>query len=592
MVATYWAELAPQTVIDTAGYGPPPVPPQGSYGQSLTDQGYGGSAAGFSVNSVCVFVVGTNTQRWGYYLITPGNTVLPAPGQPFIPANPQLGPACIPAPAAAGAGIWKIEVVRLPNSPVLPPSPPGPTPDPPMWSNGITFVELYNAAQEGILVVDFDGQETVTERCPSIVQLTALVEVTPGSGTFQPAPACVEPGRLVRLEANVTPAGLSGLSYRFDFGDGTKTPYTPQNYADHAYAVPSPARTCSVIVWKTESACQPVDDGLQLRIDCCAPAGRPPTYWDPGQQRCTDCPDTGGLTLATTDPPGCAPTSTGAATLTATPPPGSPQVTYSYSWSVDGPAHLPTADQIHARAVSNTPTISTSAGWTGTGTTGGAVNLNVPPAGGSGAGVYAVAVVASPTNDAHGCPSLQAGTTFAVRPCEPCPDGTVWDPLQAKCVGSQPPTTPPPTTPPPTTPPPTTTPAPPPSGGGGCLCTILLLLALALIAAAAAALLTWACGGYASGTLLTAGTAGGTAGLLALGAWVLLCGGSQCSAVQLMISYFTMLIGLMTLFAALLALLGLLSCAVGALLCGVLFSAVLATLYSTGSLVGCVSRPA
>ena len=138
-------------------------------------------------------------------------------------------------------------------------------------------------------------------------------------------------------------------------------------------------------------------------INCECPPGQ---YSDSTTGQCADCPAIAPPTVMLR---GCGSghvPPTASATITVSPPTGF--VVTSYYWSVTLPSLA------SASLTGTSPTVSTNAGgWTGSGASGGAVDLTAP-------GSYSVAVVLHLAGDAGSC-MVFASTPFTVPPCA-CPE--------------------------------------------------------------------------------------------------------------------------------------------------------------------------
>jgi PKD domain len=211
---------------------------------------------------------------------------------------------------------------------------------------------MYGPVAEGTLRLEFDGKElpqttptptpsptatptptptatpTPTPLCCTDVGLKAEEELIAGSGQYGLVGMCVPVARNVRLTATANPAGIPGLQYNFDFGDGTSTGYSASNTAIHAYTLAGDF-SATVLVWQSGTSCPPKGHSLPLQVDCCPTAGQQPDqYWDPKLKQCVNCPQ--GLTIPKpSKPTGCAPGSVGPVSLNAIPPPGLPGVASS-----------------------------------------------------------------------------------------------------------------------------------------------------------------------------------------------------------------------------------------------------------------------
>lgn len=467
-----WCEIAKEADVLAASYvgpnwGPPPFFP---------DEFFSTGALGFLVSRIRIVSPngeppGTSDHQY---------TFRDPSGAAVAVLTPVFGnPATFIAQVAVadGRGIWTIEIRRIAGSSVATPGllvGPGPVDEP--------FVAMYAPDVEGTLRIEFEGQEILVPPCPSAVTVTAELETSAGSGQYQPfSPgACVHPGRQVRFTASVTPPGISGLQYDFDFGDGTSTGFTPANMATHVYTQSSASVKCEVMVWLSNSVCPPKKAHITFVVDCCPVLGQPDQYWDSAQQRCVNC--TTGLTVAVLTPSGCGPGSVGVVSVTATPPPGMPPAA-SYTWTIDGPMHLPSASQIHVMRPTPGPSADTSSGWSGTGATGaGVVVFNA-------AGIYSVSVSVQLAGAASKC-RLQAATSFA---CTSCPPGQHWDPIQGQCVVTSTTT-------------PTRTSTPTPSCSIWCIIPAFLLIALPISAfiSTAAHCLALAQSGFTAGLIAAA----------------------------------------------------------------------------------------
>jgi hypothetical protein len=403
-----WCEVARQTDVlgaDLTGWpGVPTGAPDGSFADT---------ASGFDVKRVRIVALGQAGDHEYTFRDPSGTVVATLQPKTGVPASFE---ATVNVPA--GMGIWAIEIRRLPTSSTGSPGlyVGGPAKEP--------YIGMYGSNVEGLLQVEFDGDEIVTT-CPKSVSLVAELESVAGNNTWAPIPAgaCVPVGRQVRLTATPAPANAApGLEYEFDFDDGTPTSSGPADQVIHTYATAG-TLSPSVIAWRPNSSCAPKLGKATVSLDCCGSTGQ---YWDDTQKNCTDCPGRLVLTLPT---PGCAPGKVGSLTFTATAPAG-PTPT-SYTWSIDGPKTPPAgAGQIHVTRPTTSATADLASGWSGTGATaGGAVVLPYP-------GEYTVSVSAKLPGSAAKC-VLQTSDSLTVPPC-PCPAGQHWDVAQGRCVDDPP----------------------------------------------------------------------------------------------------------------------------------------------------------
>lgn len=218
---------------------------------------------------------------------------------------------------------------------------------------------------------------------------------------------CVGTKRTVTLSVHVTcPTGVPSTLY-WDFGDGTagspssSPPFaaaggaTTNKTVSHDYATPGPYVAALKVF--APAGCPDKTVNVGPLASCTCPPG---TYLDPATNACVTCPTSLGLAAPVVT--GCA--GNAVVSFAATPAVG--MTAAGYSWTVTRP------DGTKADKVVGAAGESTSAGWSGPGTTAGAVNLNQ-------AGTYSVAAVAQLTGAAANCTPI-ASQTFVVPPCV-CP---------------------------------------------------------------------------------------------------------------------------------------------------------------------------
>ncbi|WP_327350538.1 hypothetical protein [Streptomyces sp. NBC_01304] len=133
---------------------------------STWDQGFADQATGFRVTGLRLWLGSTALSMGVDFecrLWAPGTYPSGAPVAAIQLSNQAWNPVGVPVPVnvAAGAGIWVIEVHRTPNSiksePSLDPGQiTGATGNPGVYP----WVSPYNAAEEGILGIEFTGEET------------------------------------------------------------------------------------------------------------------------------------------------------------------------------------------------------------------------------------------------------------------------------------------------------------------------------------------------------------------------------------------------------------------------------------------------
>jgi hypothetical protein len=190
---TYWCELTDHNSIDAPGIG---VTGYGSAAATFPDQfrfdlGYAPAADNFNVTTLGILIVGTSQPNaFDYTLVSPTGQCFPVP--PVIVAGPMLPLPAWGNPASPfqgqqlvwnqsvplAKGVWKIEVRQKTGTLVIPSDA--------FWASGVSYVQLFNAPQEGILAVEFFGTEVFppppTTPPPTTPPPTTPPPTTPAGG--------------------------------------------------------------------------------------------------------------------------------------------------------------------------------------------------------------------------------------------------------------------------------------------------------------------------------------------------------------------------------------------------------------------------
>ncbi len=190
----YWCELVNQATIDSPG------PGIAGYGQSAAnpadrfDLGYDSANVGainFNVTKLCVLLVDGKKNDYDYTLITPSGRCIPVPSAivlasyPALPnwPHPAIGYCWNQSPNIMGAkGIWKIEVRQTTGFAGVPTDG--------VWPNGVTQVAPYNSPVEGLLALEFEGDEVfpTTTTTSTTTPTTTTSTTTPTTTTSTTTP--------------------------------------------------------------------------------------------------------------------------------------------------------------------------------------------------------------------------------------------------------------------------------------------------------------------------------------------------------------------------------------------------------------------
>jgi hypothetical protein len=192
-IAEYWCELVDESTVDAPGGGAPGYGQAGAVSpdQWRFDIGYSPTAVDFSVTGLCVLLVDTTQNNYDYVLISPTGQQIPVPAVvvfgPLTPMSSWGNPSApfgglqgcwnqIPAIPSA-KGIWRIQVFQKAGFTGVP------TDD--FWASGVSHVELYNSRVEGILAVQFTGNEVLptTTTTTTTTSTTSTTTTTSGPTT-------------------------------------------------------------------------------------------------------------------------------------------------------------------------------------------------------------------------------------------------------------------------------------------------------------------------------------------------------------------------------------------------------------------------
>jgi hypothetical protein len=195
-IKEYWCELVDQNIVDIPGIG---VPGYGMAGAIPPDEwrwdlGYDPTAINFNVTKICILIVDNQQNSYDYTLISPTGQRIPVPGiivpGPLAPLAGWGNPAapfgglqiCWFENVPNAKGVWKIEVRQKAGFLGVPTDA--------AWANGISHVQLHNHPVEGILAVEFEGNEVLP---PTTTTTTTSTTTTPRPPTTTPRPPTTTP---------------------------------------------------------------------------------------------------------------------------------------------------------------------------------------------------------------------------------------------------------------------------------------------------------------------------------------------------------------------------------------------------------------
>jgi PKD domain len=194
-----WCPLVPQSVLDdpatkwganTVHPTPPSWPTSSGASANTYDQGYSAGAADFKVSGLRLWQDGPPGTDFTYTVTAPNGTSVT-----ITPTAPGWTNVPLPVPINSGKGIWLIDIDRASGSSVGAPALLKGTP---AANGGVDepYVSPYGNMYEGILGLEFTGEEVVTPNCYDIKV----------SHPGHPCLRAGQPSVAVTFTATITPA--------------------------------------------------------------------------------------------------------------------------------------------------------------------------------------------------------------------------------------------------------------------------------------------------------------------------------------------------------------------------------------------------